>query len=56
MDEVARWLRDGGLGGAAFESRQLLRLAQLQHLRGEGIRDDQLRCQFDGLITPVWRR
>jgi nucleoside-diphosphate-sugar epimerase len=43
VDEVARWLRDGGLDGAAFDSRRFVRLAQLQHLRAEGVLDDQLR-------------
>jgi nucleoside-diphosphate-sugar epimerase len=43
VDEVARWLRDGGLGGAAFDSRRFVRLAQLQYLRAEGVLDDQLR-------------
>jgi nucleoside-diphosphate-sugar epimerase len=43
VDEVARWLREGGLGDAAFDSRRFVRLAQLQHLRAEGAIDGQLR-------------
>jgi nucleoside-diphosphate-sugar epimerase len=43
VDEVARWLRNGGLGDAAFDSRRFVRLAQLQALRAEGVIDDQLR-------------
>jgi nucleoside-diphosphate-sugar epimerase len=43
VDEVARWLREGGLGGAAFDSRRFVRLAQLQHARAEGLLDDRLR-------------
>jgi nucleoside-diphosphate-sugar epimerase len=43
VDEVARWLRDGGLDGAAFDSRHFVRLAQLQHAKAEGLLDDRLR-------------
>jgi nucleoside-diphosphate-sugar epimerase len=43
VDEVARWLHDGGLDGAAFDSRRFVRLAQLQHLRAAGMLDDKLR-------------
>jgi nucleoside-diphosphate-sugar epimerase len=43
VDEVARWLSDGGLDGVAFDSRRFVRLAQLQHLRAEGMLDAQLR-------------
>ena len=43
VDEVARWLRDGGLDGGAFDSRRFVRLAQLQHAKAEGLLDDRLR-------------
>lgn len=43
VDEVARWLRDGGLDGAAFDSRRFVRLAQLQHDVAQGRLDDRLR-------------
>jgi nucleoside-diphosphate-sugar epimerase len=43
VDEVARWLRDGGLDGATFDSRRFVRLAQLRYLRAEGVLDSQLR-------------
>ena len=43
VEEVARWLRDGGLGGEAFDSPRFVRLAQLKRLRDEGVIDDELR-------------
>lgn len=43
VDEVARWLRDGGLSGSAFDSRQFVRLAQLQHSVAVAHLDDRLR-------------
>jgi nucleoside-diphosphate-sugar epimerase len=43
VEEVARWLHDGGLDGAAFDSRRFIRLAQLQHLKSEGLIDAELR-------------
>lgn len=43
VDEVARWLRAGGLRGEAFEGPRFVRLAQLRRLRDEGVIDADLR-------------
>jgi nucleoside-diphosphate-sugar epimerase len=43
VDEVARFLRDGGLDDWAFDSRRFIRLAQLKHLIAEGEIDGELR-------------
>lgn len=43
VDEVARWLRDGGLGGEAFDGPRFVRLAQLKRLREQGVIDAELR-------------
>jgi nucleoside-diphosphate-sugar epimerase len=48
VEEVARWLRDGGLGGDAFDSRRFVRLAQLQHEVERGRLDDRLRVVSAG--------
>jgi nucleoside-diphosphate-sugar epimerase len=43
VDEVARWLRDGGLGADPFDGPRFVRLAQLKRLREEGVIDAELR-------------
>jgi nucleoside-diphosphate-sugar epimerase len=43
VEEVARWLRDGGLGGRDFQSPTFIRLAQLKHGLAEGWLDADLR-------------
>ena len=43
VEEVARWLRDGGLKDAAFDSRLFVRLKQLRHEVAEGRLDAELR-------------
>lgn len=43
VEEVARWLRDGGLDGAGFDTRRFVRLAQLQHEVAQGRLDNRLR-------------
>jgi nucleoside-diphosphate-sugar epimerase len=42
-DEIARWLRDGGLGSEAFDSRRFIRLKQLKHLLDEQQVNQHLR-------------
>jgi nucleoside-diphosphate-sugar epimerase len=43
VEEVARWIADGGLDGDDFRSPRFVRLAQLQHAMDTGALDDQLR-------------
>jgi nucleoside-diphosphate-sugar epimerase len=43
VDEVARWLRDGGLGEEPFDGPRFVRLAQLKRLREDGVIDAKLR-------------
>lgn len=43
VNEVARWLRDGGLAGEAFDGPRFVRLAQLRRLMDEGVIDSELR-------------
>jgi nucleoside-diphosphate-sugar epimerase len=43
VEEVARWLRDGGLKGEAFDGPRFVRLAQLKRLKDEGVIDGDLR-------------
>jgi len=43
VEEVARWIRDGGLDADDFRSRRFVRLTQLQHAMAAGDLDDQLR-------------
>jgi nucleoside-diphosphate-sugar epimerase len=43
VDEIADFLRRGGLGGAAFDSRQFVRLKQLKYAVNNGRLDSQLR-------------
>jgi nucleoside-diphosphate-sugar epimerase len=43
VDEVAKFLRDGGLGDSAFDSRTFIRLAQLKRLIEDGEIDAHLR-------------
>jgi nucleoside-diphosphate-sugar epimerase len=43
VDEISRFLVDGGLGDATFDSRLFIRLKQLQHLVDTGAVDDALR-------------
>lgn len=43
VDEVARWLHDGGLGGHAFNSARFIRLAALQAGVDNGHLDGELR-------------
>jgi len=43
VDEAARWLRDGGLGEGAFDSRLFVRLKQLRHEIDAGRLDSELR-------------
>jgi nucleoside-diphosphate-sugar epimerase len=43
VEEVARWIRDGGLDHDDFRSPRFVRLAQLQRLMDEGELDAQLR-------------
>jgi nucleoside-diphosphate-sugar epimerase len=48
VEEVARWLRDGGLGGEPFDGPRFVRLAQLKRLKDEGVIDDGLRLVRPG--------
>lgn len=48
VDEVACWLRGGGLDGAAFDSRRFVRLAQLQYATAQGRLDGRLRVVAAG--------
>jgi nucleoside-diphosphate-sugar epimerase len=43
VEEVGRWLRNGGLDGSEFDSRRFIRLKQLKALREAGVLDDRLR-------------
>ena len=43
VDEVARWLKTGGLGDADFDSRLFIRLKQLRRGMAEGVLDAELR-------------
>jgi nucleoside-diphosphate-sugar epimerase len=43
VEEVAQWLRDGGLGARDFQSRTFIRLAQLKAGLAEGWLDGELR-------------
>lgn len=43
VDEVARWIRDGGLDADDFRSRRFVRLAQLQHAIAAGELDAELK-------------
>lgn len=43
VEEVARFLRDGGTASWPFDSREFIRLAQLKHLMETGAVDDRLR-------------
>ncbi len=43
IDEVAGWLRAGGLGAHRFDSPHFNRLAQLQQARAQGLLDRDLR-------------
>jgi nucleoside-diphosphate-sugar epimerase len=43
VEEVARWIGDGGLDVHDFRSRQFVRLAQLQHAMAAGELDAELR-------------
>ncbi|MGF1607956.1 MAG: NAD-dependent epimerase/dehydratase family protein [Kiloniellales bacterium] len=42
-EEIARWLRDGGLADEAFDSRRFIRLKQLKHLLEKQQVDQHLR-------------
>jgi nucleoside-diphosphate-sugar epimerase len=48
VDELAKFVRDNGLGGSAFDSRLYIRLKQLRHGIAEGILDENLR-----VISPA---
>ena len=48
VEEVARWLRDGGLKGEAFDGPRFVRLAQLRRLKDQGVIDDDLRRSRPG--------
>jgi nucleoside-diphosphate-sugar epimerase len=43
VEEVARWIRDGGLDADDFRSARFVRLAELQRAMAAGELDDQLR-------------
>jgi nucleoside-diphosphate-sugar epimerase len=43
VDEIARFLREGRLGDAGFDSRLFIRLKQLRHLVDTGVVDSELR-------------
>jgi nucleoside-diphosphate-sugar epimerase len=43
--EIDRWLVARSLGEADFQSRLYVRLKQLQHLRDDGVLDDELRLR-----------
>jgi hypothetical protein len=42
-EQLDKWLREGGLGGAPFDGRRFIRLKQLQHLINGGDIDAALR-------------
>jgi nucleoside-diphosphate-sugar epimerase len=44
VEEIARWIRDGGLAEDDFRSRRFVRLAQLQHAMDMGELDAELRA------------
>jgi len=47
VEEIARFLREGGLGDQAFDSRLFIRLKQLQHLMDSGAVDGSLRVAVE---------